>query len=99
LATVVSVDDSQLYKNWNNAMATLNFDIPASIATALDDEAHRTGKNNSSVVSAALAQYLRVSLHSLFQISTSGSLVMEAYSGAISVKELLSRGFRPRDLR
>jgi acetolactate decarboxylase len=73
-------------------MATLNFDIPASIATVLDEEARRTGKSNSSVVSAALAQYLGVSLHSLFQISTSGSLVTGVYSGAISVKELLSHG-------
>src|SRR3984885_8189011 len=73
-------------------METLNFDIPAPKGAALDEEARRTGKNNSSVVSAALAQYLGVSLHSLFQISTSGSLVTGVYSGAISVKELLSHG-------
>ena len=73
-------------------MANLESDIPASLKAALENEVRRTGKSSSSLVSAALAQYLGVSLHSLFQISTSGALVTGVSSGAISVAALLSHG-------
>jgi acetolactate decarboxylase len=73
-------------------VAKLELEVPASIKEALDEEARRTGTTGSSVVSAALAEYLDISVHSLFQVSTSGSLVTGVYSGAISVKALLSHG-------
>jgi acetolactate decarboxylase len=73
-------------------VAKVELEVPASVKEALDEEARRTGTSRSSVVSAALAKYLDISVHSLFQISTSGSLVTGVYSGAISVKALLSHG-------
>jgi acetolactate decarboxylase len=70
----------------------LVLEIPASLLAALDDEALRTGTSQSLVVSAALARHLGSSIHSLFQVSTSGALVTGVYSGAITVQALLSHG-------
>jgi acetolactate decarboxylase len=70
----------------------LELEIPASVKDALDEEAGRTGTSSSAIVSAALAEYLDISIHSIFQVSTSGSLVTGVYSGAITVKALLSHG-------
>jgi acetolactate decarboxylase len=44
------------------------------------------------VVCTALARHLGVSLHTLFQVSTSGALVTGVYSGAITVRQLLAHG-------
>ena len=73
-------------------MAKLEVNVPTSLKLALDKEIRQTGATRSSVVSAALAQYLDISIHSLFQVSTSGSLVTGVYSGAISVETLLLHG-------
>jgi acetolactate decarboxylase len=67
-------------------------DIPASLKTALDDEVAKTKTDESSIVTAALAQYLKTPIHTLFQVSTSGALVAGVYSGAVSVKSLLEHG-------
>src|SRR5580692_5773632 len=67
-------------------------DIPASLKTALDDEVAKTKTDESSIVTAALAQYLKTPIHTLFQVSTSGALVAGVYSGAVSVKSLLQHG-------
>src|SRR5580698_723869 len=44
------------------------------------------------VVSAALAQYLRQPIHTLFQVSTSAALVEGLYQGAVRVSRLLQHG-------
>jgi acetolactate decarboxylase len=73
-------------------MAKIICDIPASLNSVLASEATRTGKATSSVVVAALSQYLNTPVHTLFQVSTSGALVAGVYSGAVSVKSLLTHG-------
>jgi acetolactate decarboxylase len=73
-------------------MANLDISIPTSLKAALDAEVARTKGALSSVVTAALSQYLGVSVHTLFQISTSGALVAGVYDKEISAKSILEHG-------
>lgn len=73
-------------------MPDLNTVVPASLLSALHAETMRTGETTSSVVTAALAQYLETRIHTLFQVSTSGALVAGIYSGVVSVQSILKHG-------
>jgi acetolactate decarboxylase len=73
-------------------MANLDTTIPTSLMTALDAEVTRTKGTHSSVVTAALSQYLAVRVHTLFQISISGALVAGVYDREVSVKSILEHG-------
>jgi acetolactate decarboxylase len=70
----------------------ISVDIPASLKTHLDREASRTGRRTSSLVTAALAQYLEKPIHTLFQVSTSGALVAGVYDREVSVQTVLTHG-------
>ena len=52
----------------------------------------RTGRGTSSLVTAALAQYLQKPIHTLFQISTSGALVAGVYDREVGVQTILEHG-------
>jgi acetolactate decarboxylase len=73
-------------------MASLGATIPASLKTALDAEAMRTGRDVSSVVTSALSEFLGLPVHTLFQISTSGALVAGVYDREVSVRSILEHG-------
>ena len=73
-------------------MSNLTADIPTSLKIALDAEVMRIKGSASSIVTAALAQYLGMPIHTLFQVSTSGALVAGVYSGAVDVKTILDHG-------
>ena len=73
-------------------MPKITANIPASLNSVLHDEIARTKTDASSIVTAALAQYLQTPIHTLFQVSTSGALVAGVYSGAVSVQSLLQHG-------
>jgi acetolactate decarboxylase len=73
-------------------MADLHTSIPTSLKAALEDEVRRTKGTISSVVSAALSQYLAMPVHTLFQVSTSGALVAGVYDREVSVKSILQHG-------
>jgi acetolactate decarboxylase len=73
-------------------MPIVTADIPASIKIALNKEIVRSGGDESAVVTAALAEYLGTSVHTLFQVSTSGALVAGVSAGAVSVKTILDHG-------
>jgi acetolactate decarboxylase len=73
-------------------MANLDTAIPASLKAALDAEAARTKRTVSSVVTAALAQYLERPIHTVFQVSTSGALVAGVYEREVSVQAILEHG-------
>jgi len=73
-------------------MSNLTADIPTSLKIALDAEVARIKGSASSIVTAALAQYLGMPIHTLFQVSTSGALVAGVYSGAVDVKTILDHG-------
>ena len=51
-----------------------------------------TGGGVSALVSEALADYLDTTLHTLFQVSTSGSLVEDVYGHAVTCAKLLEHG-------
>jgi hypothetical protein len=76
----------------NQRTAELTIDIPISLRQSLEDEARRASTTPSAVVCTALARHLGVSLHTLFQVATSGALVTGVYSGAITVGQLLEHG-------
>ena len=73
-------------------MVNLDTTIPASLKAALDAEAARTKGTPSSVVTAALSQYLGMPVHTLFQVSISGALVAGVYDREVSVKSILEHG-------
>jgi len=73
-------------------MPTLSIDIPASLLSTLIETAERDGTDASSVISAALVQYLGTSYHTLFQVSTSGALVAGVHDGVLSVGSILDHG-------
>jgi acetolactate decarboxylase len=73
-------------------MANLDAVIPASLKAELDAEVARTRRTVSSVVTAALAQYLEKPIHTVFQVSTSGALVAGVYDREVSVQAILQHG-------
>src|ERR1700745_1799737 len=73
-------------------MSQLSADLPASLKAALDHEVARSGRTTSSVVTAALARYLKKPIHTVFQVSTSGALVAGVYDREVSVQSLLEHG-------
>ena len=73
-------------------MAELTADIPSSLKSALDREVARIKGTRSSVITAALADYLGMPVHTLFQISTSGALVAGIDSGVVRVQGVLKHG-------
>jgi hypothetical protein len=70
----------------------LSADLPESLEDALDYEAARSGCTTSSVVTAALTQYLERPIHTVFQVSTSGALVAGVYDREVSVQTVLEHG-------
>jgi acetolactate decarboxylase len=73
-------------------MTSFDVTIPASLKAALDAEIRRTKGTVSSVVTAALSQYLGVPVHTVFQVSISGALVAGVYDKEVSVKSILQHG-------
>jgi acetolactate decarboxylase len=73
-------------------MATFSATIPESLKSALDGEFLRTKRTSSSIVTAALSQYLGVPVHTLFQVSTSGALVAGVFDREVSVESILEHG-------
>jgi acetolactate decarboxylase len=73
-------------------MASLSCNVPASVLAAVERRAREGGVAASSVVSEALARYLATPLHTLFQISTSGSLVEGVYAQAVTCEKVLEHG-------
>jgi acetolactate decarboxylase len=73
-------------------MSNLVVDLPNSLNVALDREVARAKCCASTIVAAALGQYLGTPVHTIFQVSTSGALVAGVYSGAVDVKTVLNHG-------
>ncbi|BEV15597.1 acetolactate decarboxylase [Herbaspirillum sp. DW155] len=73
-------------------MPNLTLDIPVSLRSALERETERTGDSASSIMTAALGQYLGTPIHTLFQVSTSGALVAGVYAGMVAVETILKHG-------
>ena len=73
-------------------MAPMNINIPESLKAQVDAEALKTGESLTSVITRALAQYLGSTMHTLFQVSTSGSMVAGVYQAAVTTRVILRHG-------
>src|SRR6201997_1512078 len=73
-------------------MPEILLSLPPSLKAALDQEASRTGRGISSLVTAALARYLEKPIHTVFQVSTSGALVAGVYDREVTVQTILEHG-------
>lgn len=73
-------------------MVALTCDVPASL---MDELNRRTGSGRgdaSRLVNEALASYLGMPVHTLFQVSTSGALVEGVYTEAVTCAKILEHG-------
>jgi len=70
----------------------LKAQISESCWRALQAEVERTNTSLKHVVNHALASFLRVDHHTLFQISTIGALVKGVFDGAVRVSDLKLHG-------
>src|SRR6266550_4856231 len=73
-------------------MPQLNTTISPGLWRALLDYAERAKEPLAHVVSKALAEYLQVSHHTLYQVSTATALVEGIYQGAVRVGTLREHG-------
>jgi acetolactate decarboxylase len=71
---------------------TISCAIPSSLYEILAARMESERESCDHVVSAALSQYLRKPIHTLFQVSTSAALVEGLYQGAVRVSRLLLHG-------
>jgi acetolactate decarboxylase len=73
-------------------MGRLEVTIPRGLWRALVDHADSTREPMAHIVSRALAEYLQVSHHTLYQVSTATALVEGIYRGAVRVGTLREHG-------
>jgi len=73
-------------------MPRLDTTISPGLWRALLDHAQRTRESPAHIVSKALAEYLQVARHTLYQVSTSTALVEGIYQGAVRVRTLREHG-------
>jgi acetolactate decarboxylase len=73
-------------------MPELRASVDAGILGALDALVHTSGAPRDHLVERALAEYLGVEHHTLYQVSTAGALVEGVYQGAVSVGMVREHG-------
>jgi acetolactate decarboxylase len=73
-------------------MPTLTCQISTSLQKALEERSKESGESIDYLVTSTLSRCLGVSLHTLFQVSTSGALVQGIYERAVSSTFLLNYG-------
>ena len=73
-------------------MAELQARVDRRILDALDELARSSGAPRDHLVERALAEYLGVEHHTLYQVSTAGALVEGVYQGAVTVGTVREHG-------
>jgi acetolactate decarboxylase len=73
-------------------LAALNVDLPPSLLDGLQARSRMIGRTQDALVAEAICAYLGTPLHTLFQVSTSRSLVAGKYDGVITCAKLLEHG-------
>ena len=73
-------------------MVTYTIDLPTALAQAAQHESERTGRSLDAIVTEALSRHLDITVHTLFQVSTSGALVAGVFDGEVSVGSILDHG-------
>ena len=69
-----------------------HYAIPASLRALIDAESARTGRSADGILRDALSQYFAASVHTVFQVSTTGALVAGVSDRDVSVATLLDHG-------
>ncbi|SHE77520.1 acetolactate decarboxylase [Kaistia soli DSM 19436] len=70
----------------------MNIKLPTSLRASVHAEMARSGRSLDAIVRDALASYFETSLHTVFQVSTSGALVAGVYDREASVETILDHG-------
>jgi acetolactate decarboxylase len=73
-------------------MPTLTCDIPDALSAALAQRQQTTGEDTTRFVTRALRSALGLTVHTLFQVSTSRALVQGVYGEVVLSSRLLSHG-------
>ncbi|MEN9682028.1 MAG: acetolactate decarboxylase [Pseudomonadota bacterium] len=73
-------------------MQSIRLDLPEAIEEALVAHCNRSGDSIEHVIVRALADFLDLEHHSIYQVSTSGALVEGVYQGCVRVREILKQG-------
>ena len=73
-------------------MTNFNLSLPTSLFNELNTRSGAEGRAVNALVAEAVAAYLGKPLHTLFQVSTSRSLVAGNYGGVITCERLLQHG-------
>ena len=73
-------------------MPELHARVDAAVLAALRDQAQASGAPVDHLVERALAEFLGVEHHTLYQVSTAGALVEGVYQGAVSVGVVREHG-------
>jgi acetolactate decarboxylase len=73
-------------------MPELHARVDDRVIVALDDLARTSGAPRDHLVERALAEYLGIEHHTLYQVSTAGALVEGVYQGAVSVGMVREHG-------
>lgn len=73
-------------------MPRLDVEISSGLWRALLERSQKTHESMGRLVNKALADYLQLSLHTLYQVSTSTALVEGIYQGAVRVGTLREHG-------
>lgn len=73
-------------------MNSITFDLPEALELALVAHCKRTGDSFDHVIVRALADFLDLEHHTIYQVSTSGALVEGIYQGCVRVREILKQG-------
>jgi acetolactate decarboxylase len=73
-------------------MPELHARVDARVLDALDELVRTSGAPRDHLVERALAEYLGVEHHTLYQISTAGALVEGVYQGAVTVGTVREHG-------
>jgi acetolactate decarboxylase len=73
-------------------MPALHVRVDGGILAALDELARSSGAPRDHLVERALAEYLGVEHHTLYQVSTAGALVEGVYQGAVTVGTVREHG-------
>ena len=71
---------------------TLTLDLPITVQEALASHCARSGDTPEHTVIRALAEFLDLEHHSIYQVSTSCALVEGVYQGSVRVREILKNG-------
>lgn len=71
---------------------TLHLKLPAGIYNALKEHCARTGEPPEHAAISALAEFLDIEHHTIYQVSTSGALVQGVFQGCVKIGDVKRHG-------